>query len=166
MKHVGYEVCKSEELFWLRFFRKFLTSKSAEIDNCLFDCDQPGAQEKFLEIKNAYQTLVDSKSRSRYDAGGSRTRSDDWDPFQWGSGRKTTQKEEEFYGFGTLSAYPLINTMFILYCRQSSTWERDCAWRDPFWYLYDTKRISILASTGRGKVYASLNEYLCFLINF
>uniref|UniRef100_A0A7I4CHA1 J domain-containing protein n=1 Tax=Physcomitrium patens TaxID=3218 RepID=A0A7I4CHA1_PHYPA len=60
---------------------------------------QPGAQEKFLEIKNAYQTLVDSKSRSRYDAGGSRTRSDDWDPFQWGSGRKTTQKEEEFYGF-------------------------------------------------------------------
>ncbi|KAG0584986.1 hypothetical protein KC19_3G248700 [Ceratodon purpureus] len=62
---------------------------------------QPGAQEKFLEIKNAYQTLVDSKSRSKYDAG-SRTRADDWDPFQWGassSRRKSTQVKEEFYGF-------------------------------------------------------------------
>ena len=65
-------------------------------------CDQPGAQERFLEIKNAYQTLVDGKSRSKYDAG-SRTRADDWNPFQWGassSGRKSTQ--EEFYGFSTL----------------------------------------------------------------
>lgn len=62
---------------------------------------QPGAQEKFLEIKNAYQTLVDSKSRSKYDASSRRTRSDDWDPFQWGStssGRKQSTQEEEFYG--------------------------------------------------------------------
>ncbi|KAG0598829.1 hypothetical protein M758_12G103600 [Ceratodon purpureus] len=61
---------------------------------------QPGAQDKFLEIKNAYQTLVDSKSRSKYDAS-RRTRSNDWDPFQWGStsgsSRKSSQ-EEEFYG--------------------------------------------------------------------
>ncbi|KAG0561824.1 hypothetical protein KC19_9G095000, partial [Ceratodon purpureus] len=67
----------------------------------IVSCRQLGAQEKFLEIKNAYQTLVDSKSRSKYDAG-SRTRADDWDPFQWGassSGRKSTQVKEEFYGF-------------------------------------------------------------------
>ncbi|KAG0598828.1 hypothetical protein M758_12G103600 [Ceratodon purpureus] len=65
---------------------------------------QPGAQDKFLEIKNAYQTLVDSKSRSKYDAS-RRTRSNDWDPFQWGStsgsSRKSSQ-EEEFYGVSEL----------------------------------------------------------------
>lgn len=67
--------------------------------------DQPGAQEKFLEIKNAYQTLVDSKSRSKYDTS-RRSRSNDWDPFQWGSSpgssRKYTQEKEEFYGIGML----------------------------------------------------------------
>jgi len=72
--------------------------------------EQPGAQEKFLEIKSAYQTLVDSKSRSKYDAASSRSaRSDDWDPFQWGSsfssGRK--QEKEEFYGLGTILNTPL-----------------------------------------------------------
>lgn len=69
-------------------------------------CDvQPDAQEKFLRIKNAYQTLVDSKSRSKYDAS-SRSRSGDWDPFNWdpspGSARKSSQQQEEFYGFSKI----------------------------------------------------------------
>lgn len=63
---------------------------------------QPGAQEKFLEIKNAYQTLVDSESRSKYD-GSSSTESDDWDPFQWDSPSRSGRKRtEEFYGLGEL----------------------------------------------------------------
>ena len=86
------------------FDEKFLHDKFIETEDSLFFCihNQPGAQEKFLDIKNAYQTLVDSKSRSHYDAR-NRSRSNDWDPFQWssssGSSRKSTQ--EEFYGIGT-----------------------------------------------------------------
>lgn len=73
-------------------------------------CDvQPDAQEKFLRIKNAYQTLVDSKSRSKYDAS-SRSRSGDWDPFNWdpspGSARKSSQQQEEFYGFSKILTFP------------------------------------------------------------
>jgi hypothetical protein len=83
------------------FWREFLASRLILV----VPSDQPGAQEKFLEIKNAYQTLVDSQSRSEYDAS-RRTRSNDWDPFQWsGSSRKSTQ-EEEFYGVGTFHCKP------------------------------------------------------------
>ncbi|CAM6100898.1 unnamed protein product [Calypogeia fissa] len=62
---------------------------------------EPDAQQKFLRVKNAYQTLSDEKSRAKYDA--SKRSSQSWDPFSWESERRSTQREEpeeEFYGFG------------------------------------------------------------------
>uniref|UniRef100_A0A803LX23 J domain-containing protein n=2 Tax=Chenopodium quinoa TaxID=63459 RepID=A0A803LX23_CHEQI len=54
------------------------------------------AQEKFLRIKHAYNTLINSDSRDRYDAGNRRS-----DFSYSSSGRsQSTQEEEEFYGFG------------------------------------------------------------------
>lgn len=64
---------------------------------------QPDAEKKFLQIKAAYQTLVDANSRAKYDS--SRRASPQWDPFSWETespSSKTSQKEEEFYGLGTL----------------------------------------------------------------
>ena len=57
---------------------------------------QPNAQEKFLRIKHAYNTLMNSESRSKY-AGASSDSS-------WSSSSresKSTAAEEPFYGFGT-----------------------------------------------------------------
>lgn len=56
---------------------------------------EANAQEKFLRIKHAYNTLINSDSRSRYDAG---NRKSDFSYSSSGSPR--TQEEEEFYGFG------------------------------------------------------------------
>lgn len=50
---------------------------------------QPNAQEKFLRIKHAYNTLMSSESRRKYDSG-----------FSSQSSAKVSQKEEDFYGFG------------------------------------------------------------------
>ncbi|KAH8962000.1 hypothetical protein BDL97_05G078300 [Sphagnum fallax] len=61
------------------------------------------AQEQFLRIKNAYQTLVDSNSRAKYDASQRSRTAADWDPFQWSPSRpkgNSTVQEEDFYGFG------------------------------------------------------------------
>ncbi|BBN13804.1 hypothetical protein MPTK1_6g06510 [Marchantia polymorpha subsp. ruderalis] len=60
---------------------------------------EPDAEKKFLQIKAAYQTLVDANSRAKYDS--SRRASPQWDPFSWETespSSKTSQKEEEFYG--------------------------------------------------------------------
>ncbi|KAH9562725.1 hypothetical protein CY35_05G086800 [Sphagnum magellanicum] len=60
------------------------------------------AQEQFLRIKNAYQTLVDSNSRAKYDASQRSRTAADWDPFQWSPSRpkgNSTVQEEDFYGF-------------------------------------------------------------------
>ncbi|KAH8522336.1 hypothetical protein H0E87_003093 [Populus deltoides] len=58
---------------------------------------ETNAQEKFLRIKHAYNTLLNSESRRKYDAGNS-------SGFSYSSGQKTqsssTQDEEDFYGLG------------------------------------------------------------------
>lgn len=58
---------------------------------------ETNAQEKFMRIKHAYNTLLNSESRRKYDAGNS-------SGFSYSSGQKTqsssTQDEEEFYGLG------------------------------------------------------------------
>ncbi|XP_057536082.1 chaperone protein dnaJ 20, chloroplastic isoform X2 [Amaranthus tricolor] len=57
---------------------------------------EANAQEKFMRIKHAYNTLINSDSRSRYDAGNRKS-----DFSYSSSGRnQSTQEEEEFYGFG------------------------------------------------------------------
>lgn len=57
----------------------------------------PDAQQKFMSIKNAYQTLVDPLSRSKYD---STTRSTSTDPFTWGYSTPREEDQEDFYGIG------------------------------------------------------------------
>lgn len=58
---------------------------------------ETNAQEKFMRIKHAYNTLLNSESRRKYDAGNS-------SGFSYSSGQKTqsssTQDEEDFYGLG------------------------------------------------------------------
>eukprot|EP00250_Pteridium_aquilinum_P012801 c20953_g1_i1 orf=64-756(+) len=54
----------------------------------------PDAQEKFLSIKNAYQVLVDGKSRSKYDS--KQYASSNRNEYTWGS--SSTKKQEDFYG--------------------------------------------------------------------
>lgn len=56
-----------------------------------------GAQEKFMRIKHAYNTLLNSKSRGKYDTGNQAS-----DSFYSTAGRnqnRTAEAEEEFYGF-------------------------------------------------------------------
>lgn len=57
---------------------------------------EANAQEKFMRIKHAYNTIINSDSRSRYDSGNQKS------GFSYTSaGRsQSTQEEEEFYGFG------------------------------------------------------------------
>ncbi|KAL3690652.1 hypothetical protein R1sor_004303 [Riccia sorocarpa] len=58
------------------------------------------AQKKFLQIKSAYQTLVDARSRAKYDS--STRASPQWDPFSWETERPSSRQpkeQEEFYGF-------------------------------------------------------------------
>ncbi|PIN25298.1 hypothetical protein CDL12_01964 [Handroanthus impetiginosus] len=59
---------------------------------------EAGAQEKFLRIKHAYNTLLNSKSRGKYDAGSQG--SDFSYSASGGYQTKTRESEEEFYGFG------------------------------------------------------------------
>lgn len=54
---------------------------------------EPNAQEKFMRIKHAYNTLVNPDSRTQYD---SRNRKSDFSYSTPGGG----QEEEDFYGFG------------------------------------------------------------------
>lgn len=54
----------------------------------------PDAQQKFMSIKNAYQTLVDIKTRTKYDSGRHATSNNDG--FTWGS--SPSKEQEEFYG--------------------------------------------------------------------
>ncbi|KAL4309121.1 hypothetical protein GQ457_01G038240 [Hibiscus cannabinus] len=59
---------------------------------------EANAQEKFMRIKHAYNTLLNSESRRRYNPGGNRT-SDFSYPGTQRSQSSNTQ-DEEFYGFG------------------------------------------------------------------
>lgn len=56
----------------------------------------PNAKEKFMRIKHAYTTLLNSKSRKKYDSG-SGTSNDSYYATQ--ESRSGTITEEEFYGF-------------------------------------------------------------------
>jgi hypothetical protein len=60
---------------------------------------QANAQEKFLRIKHAYNTLMNSESRSKYASSSSSSSSSDssWTP----GSSKSADAEEQFYGFGT-----------------------------------------------------------------
>uniref|UniRef100_A0ACD5Y1L0 Uncharacterized protein n=1 Tax=Avena sativa TaxID=4498 RepID=A0ACD5Y1L0_AVESA len=55
---------------------------------------EANAQEKFLRIKHAYNTLMNSESRSKY-ASSSSSPDSSWDP----RSRKSADEEEQFYGF-------------------------------------------------------------------
>lgn len=73
---------------------------------------QPDAQATFVRIKQAYLTLSDAGSRTKYDKAKSATSSESWgqdfDPFSWGKGSKgKAEKEEEFYGIGTNHIIPM-----------------------------------------------------------
>ncbi|KAJ0083388.1 hypothetical protein Patl1_31294 [Pistacia atlantica] len=61
---------------------------------------EANAQEKFMRIKHAYSTLLNSESRRKYDFG---NRSSD---FSYTTGQRNqstnAQDEEEFYGFGKI----------------------------------------------------------------
>ncbi|XP_057789872.1 uncharacterized protein LOC131006808 isoform X2 [Salvia miltiorrhiza] len=57
---------------------------------------EAGAQEKFMRIKHAYNTLLTSKSRGKYDAG---KQGSDYS-YSSGGGTRTREAEEEFYGLG------------------------------------------------------------------
>ncbi|XP_016500178.1 uncharacterized protein LOC107818651 isoform X1 [Nicotiana tabacum] len=59
---------------------------------------EPNAQEKFMRIKHAYNTLLNSKTRKRYDSGSDTTSSS----YYSGAGKnRSTADEEDFYGFGS-----------------------------------------------------------------
>ncbi|KAL5814565.1 hypothetical protein ACOSQ4_025206 [Xanthoceras sorbifolium] len=59
---------------------------------------EANAKEKFMRIKHAYNTLMNSDFRRKYEYG---TRSSDYSYSNSQRGRnQTTQDEEEFYGFG------------------------------------------------------------------
>lgn len=64
--------------------------------NCLC-CLQAGAQEKFMRIKHAYNTLLTSKSRGKYDTG---KQGSDYSYSTGGFQTRTREAEEEFYGLG------------------------------------------------------------------
>ncbi|XP_068668967.1 uncharacterized protein [Aristolochia californica] len=58
---------------------------------------EANAQEKFMRIKHAYNTLLNSKSQRKY---GSRNRTSDYsNPTYERYGSSSAQDEEEFYGF-------------------------------------------------------------------
>lgn len=58
---------------------------------------EPNAQEKFMRIKHAYNTLLDSNSRLKYDF---RNRRADSSQTSKRGFQKKFEDEEEFYGFG------------------------------------------------------------------
>ncbi|MED6119039.1 hypothetical protein PIB30_008261 [Stylosanthes scabra] len=57
------------------------------------------AQEKFMRIKHAYNTLINSSSRKKYDDSGNRGSDYSYYSSQRSQSRNT-QQEEEFYGLG------------------------------------------------------------------
>ncbi|KAM3261764.1 hypothetical protein ACQJBY_052451 [Aegilops geniculata] len=57
---------------------------------------EANAQEKFLRIKHAYNTLMNSESRSKYASSSSSSPDSSWSP----GSSKPADAEEDFYGFG------------------------------------------------------------------
>lgn len=57
---------------------------------------EANAEEKFMRIKHAYNTLVNSDSRTRYNSG---NRNSDFS-YSTAGRNQSTQEEEDFYGFG------------------------------------------------------------------
>ncbi|KAG5515224.1 hypothetical protein RHGRI_036306 [Rhododendron griersonianum] len=76
---------------------------------------EANAQEKFMRIKHAYNTLLNSESRKRYEAG---NQPSDYSYSTAGRNQSwNTQDDEEFYGFAHLSA------MLTAYSFASDYWE-------------------------------------------
>lgn len=75
---------------------------------------QPDAQEKFMRIKHAYNSVLTSKSRGKYDAGSQGF------GFSYSTGTnqsRTREAEEEFYSFGKCTCLPkLLMSMFFFKC--------------------------------------------------
>ncbi|KAK8615360.1 hypothetical protein V6N13_069133 [Hibiscus sabdariffa] len=59
---------------------------------------EANAQDKFMRIKHAYNTLLNSESRRRYNPGGNRTSDFSYSGTQRSQSSNT--QDEEFYGFG------------------------------------------------------------------
>ncbi|KAK8504906.1 hypothetical protein V6N13_056234 [Hibiscus sabdariffa] len=59
---------------------------------------EANAQDKFMRIKHAYNTLLNSESRRRYNPGGNRTSDFSYSGTQRSQNSNT--QDEEFYGFG------------------------------------------------------------------
>lgn len=71
---------------------------------------QANAEEKFLRIKHAYNTLMNSESRRRYDNASSTSGSS-----YSGAGRNQSNlKEEDFYGFGMSSLLGIVKEFYFL----------------------------------------------------
>lgn len=114
--------CKSELLrFWTNDnacgFSFNHGNLAMEIQYSTFQCSpelplyvQANAQEKFMRVKHAYNTLMNSDSRSRYDAGNSKS---DFSYSSYGASR-STQEEEEFYGLGTYLISRACDYCFII----------------------------------------------------
>ena len=72
---------------------------------------QANAQEKFLRIKHAYTTLINSESRRKY---GSDTRASGYSSTGQTSRKSNSQVEEDFYGLGKSLNTPLsCNEMWL-----------------------------------------------------
>ncbi|KAG5515225.1 hypothetical protein RHGRI_036306 [Rhododendron griersonianum] len=81
---------------------------------------EANAQEKFMRIKHAYNTLLNSESRKRYEAG---NQPSDYSYSTAGRNQSwNTQDDEEFYGFAHLSA------MLTAYSFASDYWELRGLW--------------------------------------
>ncbi|CAK9141502.1 unnamed protein product [Ilex paraguariensis] len=57
---------------------------------------EANAEEKFMRIKHAYNTLLNAESQRKYDSG---TRSSDYSYSTAGGNKSSTSEDEEFYGF-------------------------------------------------------------------
>lgn len=69
------------------------------IHSCKFVFSQANAQEKFMRIKHAYNTLLNSETRRKYDSG---SRGSDFS-YSAAQRSRVSQEEEEYYGLGTSS---------------------------------------------------------------
>lgn len=71
---------------------------------------QANAQEKFMRIKHAYNTLMNSESRRKYD---SRSHASNYTYSNAERNQSSNTQEEEFYGFGK-NFCPEVHLLYIL----------------------------------------------------
>lgn len=91
-----------------------------------------------MRIKQAYNALLNSKSRGKYDA---RDHGSDYSYSASGGYQKTQESEEEFYGFGNISytclffssLYALYKWYIILACNFIMIFFRFSTEKDHLW---------------------------------